>query len=313
MSDITYADVVAASKRLQGHAHKTPVFTSRTIDRLTGGKIFFKCENFQRTGAFKFRGAYNAISQLCPQDHRGVLTYSSGNHAQAVALVGNLLGIPTTIVMPDNAPRVKVEATREYGAEIISYAPSENIREQLGRKIAADRGLTIIPPYDHPHIIAGQGTVAAELIAEIEYLNMLLVPCGGGGLLSGCAITARTLLPECKVIGVEPEQADDATKSFYSKTLHCVRNPDTVADGARTASLGKITFPLVLQNVDEMLTVTEAEIMHSMHFIWERMKLLIEPTAALAVAAVLHRKIDVRSLRVGIVISGGNIDSHVRK
>ncbi|PPT11209.1 Threonine dehydratase catabolic [Geitlerinema sp. FC II] len=305
---VAFADIAGAAERLNGIAHRTPVFTSRTVDRRVGARVFFKCENFQRTGSFKFRGAYNALSRLSEeQKRRGVLTYSSGNHAQAVALAGQLLEIPTTIVMPENAPDVKLAATRDYGAQIVLYRPSETERERLGRQIAAERGLTVIPPYDHPHVIAGQGTVAKELFEEVGELDDLLVCCGGGGLLSGCAIAARTLSPHCRVIGVEPERADDAVKSFYSKRLHTVKNPDTVADGARTPSLGRITFPLVLHYVSEMAAVSEGAIARSMFFLWERMKLVVEPTGALAAAALLEGAIVRPNTRVGAIVTGGNV------
>ena len=283
--------------------------TSSTVNSLTNAQVFFKCENFQRTGSFKFRGAYNALAQLPPaQQQSGVITYSSGNHAQAIALAGKLLNIPTTIVMPKNAPEVKLAATRGYGAEVILYEPAETIREELAQKIAAEKKLTIIPPYDHQDIIAGQGTAAKELIEEVEKLDVLLVCCGGGGLLSGSAIAAKSLLPQYQVIGVEPEQADDATRSFYSKTLKTIHNPDTIADGARTPSLGKLTFPLVLNYVDEMLTVSEESIIRTMHFIWSRLKLVVEPTGTLGTAALLAGNVDNSYKRIGIIISGGNVD-----
>lgn len=305
---VTYTDVEAAAKCLEGQAHHTPVLTSTTVARLTNAQVFFKCENFQRTGSFKFRGAYNALSQLATQKQQGVITYSSGNHAQAIALSGKLLDIATTIVMPNNAPLVKQTATRGYGAEIILYEPSEKIREELAQKLARERNLSIIPPYDHQDIIAGQGTVAKELIEEVGHLDILLVCCGGGGLLSGCAISAKTLLPNCRVIGVEPEQADDATRSFSSKTLHTIHNPDTIADGARTPSLGELTFPLILHYVDEMVTVSEDAIRRTLKFLWERLKIVVEPTGTLAAAALLENTVIAPGMRVGVIISGGNID-----
>jgi threonine dehydratase len=240
---VTYADVEAAADRLQGQAHRTPVMTSTTLDRQTGSRVFFKCENFQRTGAFKFRGAYNAMVQLPDeQRRRGVLAFSSGNHAQAIALSGQLLNIPTTIVMPEDAPAVKLAATRGYGAQVVTYNRLTESREALGQQLAGDQRLTLIPPFDHPHVIAGQGTAAKELIEEVGTLDLLLVCCGGGGLLSGCAIAAHALSPSCRVIGVEPKRADDATRSFYANTLQTVENPDTIADGARTASLEHLPF-----------------------------------------------------------------------
>lgn len=306
---VTYNDVAAAAARLDGIANRTPVMTARTFDVRVDASVFCKCENFQRGGAFKFRGAYNALSQLPQaQQQRGVLTYSSGNHAQAVALAGQLLGIPATIIMPEDAPAVKLAATRGYGAEIIRYDRRETTREALARRLAEERGLPIIPPYDHPHIVAGQGTAAKELFEETGTLDLLLVCCGGGGLLSGSALAAKALAPSCRIVGVEPAQADDATRSFHSGHLHTVHNPDTIADGARTPSLGAITFPLVLHYVDDMVTVSEAAIRRAMHFLWERMKLVVEPTGALAAAALLDHAVTAPHARIGLIISGGNVD-----
>jgi len=305
---VAYDDVVDAASRLAGRAHRTPVVTSQTVDARTGAKVFFKCENLQRAGAFKFRGAYNALSRLQPEERRGVLTFSSGNHAQAVALAGTLLGVPTTIVMPEDAPAVKLEATRGYGGEVVTYDKRTQSREELGARLAAERGLHVIPPYDHPHVIAGQGTAAKELFEEAGPLELLLVPCGGGGLLSGCAIAAAALSPGCRVIGVEPAAADDATRSFKSGTLQTVHNPDTIADGARTPSLGKLTFPLVLRYVHDMLTVDDAALLRATFYLWERLKLVVEPTGALAAAALLEGGLDAKGMRVGVVLSGGNVD-----
>lgn len=308
-NSITFADIQAAAKRLSGSAHKTPVLASRIINSHVGSEVFFKCENFQRTGSFKFRGAYNALSQLSPeQKQRGVLTFSSGNHAQAIALSGQLLNIKTTIVMPDDAPQVKQEATISYGAEVILYNRQTTDREELAKTLATERGLTVIPPYNHPYIIAGQGTTGLELIDEVGQLDLLLVCCGGGGLLSGCAVATRTLLPNCQIIGVEPENADDATRSFYSKTLQTITNPNTIADGARTPSLGQLTFPLILKYVDKMVTVPEQGIISTMLFLWERMKIVVEPTGALAATALLENIITAPGKRVGVIISGGNVD-----
>lgn len=305
----TYADVEAAARRLEGVAHRTPVVRSRTLDRLTGATLFFKCEHFQRAGSFKFRGAYNALATLPEAERRrGVLTYSSGNHAQALALAGRLLGVRVTVVMPQNAPEVKRAATAGYGAEIVLYDPEQITREELGRRLAAERGLTIIPPYDHPQIVAGQGTAARELLEEVKSLDVLLVPCGGGGLLSGSALSVRALAPRCRVIGVEPERADDATRSFRTGRLHRVHNPDTIADGARTPSLGEVTFPLVRQYVDDMVTVSETAILQAMYVLWERLKLVVEPTGALPLAALLENRVAVAGRRVGLILSGGNVD-----
>ena len=308
-SAVTYDDVVAAASRLAGRAHRTPVVTSRTVDARTGATVFFKCENLQRAGAFKFRGAYNALSRLSVEESRnGVLTYSSGNHAQAVALAGRLLGVPTTIVMPQDAPAVKLEATRGYGGLVVTYDKHRESREELGARLAKERGLHVVPPYDHPHVIAGQGTAAKELFEEIGPLDLLLVPCGGGGLLSGCAISARALSPGCRVIGVEPAAADDATRSFKTGTLHSVTNPETIADGARTPSLGKLTFPLIRHYVHDMVTVDDDALLRAMFFLWERTKVVVEPTGALGAAALLEGIVDAKGARVGVVLSGGNID-----
>ncbi|MEM7580760.1 MAG: threo-3-hydroxy-L-aspartate ammonia-lyase [Cyanobacteria bacterium P01_A01_bin.80] len=306
---INIADIQAAAKRLNRIACRTPVLTSTTINQITQSQVFFKCENFQRTGSFKFRGAYNALSQLSEsQKHKGVITFSSGNHAQGIALAGKLLNIPTTIVMPENAPLVKQTATQSYGAEVILYNPQQISREELAENLAREKDLIIIPPFDHPHIIAGQGTTALELIQEVEDLDLLLVCCGGGGLISGCGIVAKSLLQNCSVIGIEPAQADDATRSFHSKTLQIVNNPNTIADGARTSSLGQITFPLVLKYVDDMMTVSEEAIIRTMYFIWERMKIVVEPTGVLAAAALLEGVVKSPGSNIGVIISGGNVD-----
>ncbi|MBO0349394.1 threo-3-hydroxy-L-aspartate ammonia-lyase [Phormidium pseudopriestleyi FRX01] len=311
MSDLSvnYGNIEAAANHLRGVAHKTPVMTSRTVNEMTQNQVFFKCENFQRTGSFKFRGAYNALVQLSKEEkQQGVLAYSSGNHAQAIALASQLLGISATIIMPEDAPEVKQKATREYGAEVILYDKQEISREELAATLSRDRALTVIPPYNRAEVIAGQGTTAKELIEEVGELDTLLVCCGGGGLLSGCAIAAKTLSPGCQVIGVEPANADDAARSFHSKQLHRVHNPDTIADGARTPSLGELTFPLILHYVDDLVTVSELAILQTMFFLWERMKIVVEPTGALAAAALLEGMISLRDRRVGVIISGGNVD-----
>ena len=306
--EVTYEDVARAHERIKAHAHRTPVLTSATVDALTGASVLFKPENLQRMGAFKFRGAYNALSQLSAEEgKRGVVAFSSGNHAQAVALAGKLLGVPATIVMPADAPRVKLEATRGYGAQVVTYGKEES-REDVAKKLANEKGLALIPPYDHPHIVAGQGTAAKELIEDAGALDLLLVPCGGGGLLSGCAIAAKHLNPACRVIGIEPAAGDDATRSFRTGTLQTVKNPDTIADGARTPSLGRVTYPLVMRYVDDMLTVTDAELLKSMFFLWERMKIVVEPTGALAACALLESKLEAKGKRIGVVLSGGNVD-----
>ena len=304
-----FDDVLAAAARLAGVAHHTPVITSRTVNERTSADVFFKCENFQRAGAFKFRGAYNALAKLTPdQRRRGVMTYSSGNHAQAMSLAGRMLGIPVTIVMPDDAPAVKLEATRGYGGQVVTYDRATGNREAIGRQLAEERGLTLVPPFDHPDVIAGQGTAALELFEEVGPLDVLLVCCGGGGLLSGTALAATGRVPGCRVIGVEPELADDATRSFKTKTLHTVHNPPTVADGARTPSLGRLTFPLVLAHVHDMVTVPDDALLKTMFFLWERLKIVVEPTGALAATALLEGVTPVKGRRVGIIVSGGNVD-----
>jgi len=307
---VTYADVEAAAARLEGVAHRTPVATSSQFDALAGCEAYFKCENLQRMGAFKFRGAYNALSQLdAGERSRGVVAFSSGNHAQAVALAGKLLSIHTTIVMPADAPAVKVAATRGYGAEVVLYdrAKGED-REQVAARISAERGAAVVPPFDHPAVIAGQGTAAMELIQDVGPLDYLFVCCGGAGLLSGCAIAAHHLSPGIKVVGVEPAAGDDAARSLRSRTLVKIDVPQTIADGARTQSLGAHTFPLVLRHVHDIVTVSDADLVEAMRFLWERMKLVVEPTGALATAAVMKGALDVKGRRVGIILSGGNVD-----
>jgi threonine dehydratase len=306
---VSHADVAAAAGRLAGQAHRTPALTSRSVDARTGAKVFFKCENLQRIGAFKFRGAYNAMSQLAPaQRERGVLAYSSGNHAQAVALSGKLLGIRVTIVMPEDAPAVKIEATRGYGAEVVLYDKHKEVREEVAERVAHERGLEMIPPFDHAQVIAGQGTAAKELIEDSGPLDYLFVPVSGGGLISGCAVAAAHWSPGCKVIGVEPEAGDDATRSFKTKTLQTCHNPDTIADGARTHSLGRLTFPLVLRYVNDMVTVSDPELIRATLYLWERMKIVVEPTGALGAAGLFERGLPVAGKRVGVILSGGNVD-----
>ena len=292
---MTFEKIIDASIRLKGKANKTPVFTSSTLNNLVGAEVFLKCEN--------------AVSQLNEkQRSKGVITYSSGNHAQAIALVCKMLGVKAVIVMPDNAPSTKREATENYGATIIEYDPAKSVREELAHELIQKNNYTLIPPFDHEDIIAGQGTAAKELFEEIGKLDFLLVPCGGGGLLSGSAISIKNLSPSCKVVGIEPELADDAVKSFYTKTLHTVKNPQTIADGTRTASLGKLTFPLILEYVDKMKTVSEENIIEAVKFLFFRMKLVVEPSGALGIAALLSKKLEAPG-KVGVIISGGNIDS----
>jgi threonine dehydratase len=306
---VGYEDVAAAGRRLEGVAHRTPVMTSRTLDERLGAALFLKCENLQRGGAFKFRGAYHAIARLSPRErHRGVLTYSSGNHAQAIALASRLLGAAAVIVMPKTAPLAKRRATEGYGARIVEYDPATENREEVARGLQAEGDFVLIPPYDHPDVIAGQGSAAKELLEDTVPLDLLLVPCGGGGLLSGSALAVRHLSPGTRVVGVEPELADDATRSFRTGTLHTVHNPRTIADGARTPSLGSLTFPLVRQYVDDMVTVSDDDLVRTMRFLAQRMKLVVEPTGALGLAAAFSGRVAVAGKRVGAILSGGNVD-----
>jgi threonine dehydratase len=301
--------VLSAKSRLKGHAHSTPIMTSSTLDRQLGATIYFKCENLQKAGAFKFRGAYNAMSRLSfTQRARGVITYSSGNHAQAVAMVGRMLNIHTTIVMPDNAPAIKRAATEAYGATVMAYSPKTGSRKRIAEDLQARHGYTMVPPFDHADIIAGQGTATMEMLETLHHLDMLLVPCGGGGLLSGSAVAAKHMVPKCRVIGIEPELADDATRSFYSGNLQSVHNPQTIADGTRTASLGELTFPLILEYADAMKTVSEDAIMEAVRFLFFRMKLVVEPSGALGLAALLSLR-GWKGARIGVILSGGNIDA----
>jgi threonine dehydratase len=306
---ISYDDVAQAHRRIAGAAHRTPTLTSATAEALTGVRLFFKCENFQRTGSFKFRGAYNALAQFSPQQKAaGVITYSSGNHAQAIALSARLLGIKSVIVMPRDAPAGKVAATRAYGGEVIFYDRYAEDRETLGRHLAEERRLTLIPPYDHPHIIAGQGTAAKELFEDAGKLDVLLVPLGGGGLLSGCAIAARAFNSKCTIIGVEPGAGNDGQRSFRAGTIVHIDVPQTIADGAQTQHLGSHTFAVIRQLVDDVITVNDTELVETMRFFVSRMKLVVEPTGCLAAAAVCQNKVERSGRKVGILVSGGNID-----
>ena len=305
-----FQQIIDANNRLKGFANKTPVLSSSTLNKQLGAEVFFKCENFQKIGAFKFRGAFNCISQLSEQDKkRGVIAYSSGNHAQAVALVGKMLGIKTTIVMPNNAPQIKLAATKGYGADVVIYDTKSELRETVTQNIQDKHGYSLIAPFDNRHILAGQGTAAFELHTKVKGLKKLLVPCGGGGLLSGSAVATKGLNPDCEVIGIEPENADDATQSFYSGKLVSQPNPNTIADGTRTASLGNITFPLIQEYVDAMKTVTENAIMQAVVFHLLRMKIVVEPSGALGLAALLTQAVEIiPGEKIGVVISGGNVD-----
>ncbi|SUC35576.1 Phenylserine dehydratase [Providencia rustigianii] len=305
----TYQDVEAASARIANFAHKTPVMTSSTINKQFGAELFFKCENFQRMGAFKFRGALNALAQFTPQQKKaGVIAFSSGNHAQGIALAAQILNIPATILMPLDAPEVKVAATEGYGASVVRFDRYTQDREQLTQELATQQGLTIIPPFDHPHIIAGQGTSAKELFEEVGELDALFVCLGGGGLLSGCALSARALSPNCKVYGVEPEAGNDAQQSFRSGKIVHIETPKTIADGAQTQHIGHYTFALIQQNVDDILTATDEQLVDCMKFYAERMKMVVEPTGCLSFAAAVKMKEELRGKRIGIIVSGGNVD-----
>ncbi len=305
----TFADVAAAAQRLHGHAHHTPVLRSSTLDRRLGAQVFFKCENFQRMGAFKFRGAFNALSKFDDAQRKaGAIAFSSGNHAQAIALSARLLDIPAVILMPADAPRAKVDATRGYGGEVILFDRFKQDRESLTRDMAAQRGMTLIPPFDHPDVIAGQGTAAKELFDEAGELDYLFVCMGGGGLLSGCALAARALSPNCKVIGVEPEAGNDGQQSFRSGAIVRIATPQTIADGAQTQAVGEITFAIIRRDVDDVSTVTDAQLVQAMRFYAERMKMVVEPTGCLSLAAVCHGGVSLQGKRVGVIVSGGNVD-----
>ena len=306
---ITYRDIVAAHERIAGVVHRTPILTSRTADEAAQARVFFKCENFQRAGAFKLRGAYNALVQLSPERKAaGVVAYSSGNHAQAVALAAKLLAIKSVIVMPTDAPATKMAATREYGGEIVLYDRYVEDREALARRLAEQQGLTLIPPFDHPHVMAGQGTTAKEMFEDAEGLDVLFVPLGGGGLLSGCAMATRAIDPKCTLIGVEPEAGNDGERSFKSGSMVHIDVPKTIADGAQTQHLGRHTFTVIRELVDDVITVSDADLIETMRFFATRMKLVVEPTGCLGAAAVIQRRIDVTGKNVGVVISGGNVD-----
>ncbi|WP_019938673.1 threo-3-hydroxy-L-aspartate ammonia-lyase [Bordetella sp. FB-8] len=305
----TYDDVIAAAARIEGHAHKTPVLTSRTVNEEFDAQVFFKCENYQRMGAFKFRGAFNALSKFsAAQRNAGVVTFSSGNHAQAIALSAKLLGIPATIVMPHDAPAAKVAATKGYGGNVIIYDRYKEDREQIGRSLAERHGLTLIPPYDHPDVLSGQGTAAKELFEEVGALDALFVPLGGGGLLSGTALSVRALSRDCQLFGVEPEAGNDGQQSLRGGSIIHIDTPKTIADGAQTQHLGSYTFPIILRDVNDVLTVSDAELVDCMAFMASRMKTLVEPTGCLGFAAARQRKAQFKGKRIGVLISGGNVD-----
>jgi threonine dehydratase len=305
----TYDDVAAAVQRIEGHAHRTPVVRSRTADALLGAQLFFKCENYQRMGAFKFRGAFNALSRFSPEQRkRGVLAFSSGNHAQAIALSARVLEMPAVIVMPHDAPAAKLAATRGYGAEVVTYDRFAEDREALSRRIADERGMTLIPPYDHADVLSGQGTSAKELIEETGPLDALFVCLGGGGLLSGCALATRALSPDCRIYGVEPEAGNDGQQSLRAGHIVTIPTPRTIADGAQTQHLGQLTFGIIRRDVTDILTATDDQLIESMRFYAERMKMIVEPTGCLSLAGARHGGIDIKGARVGVIISGGNVD-----
>lgn len=309
---VTWEDVQAAAQRIEGVAHRTPVLTSTTLNEQTGASILFKAENLQRMGAFKFRGAYNAISQFTPEQMQGgVIAFSSGNHAQAIALAAKLLGTKATIVMPQDAPPNKLAATRGYGAEVVLYDRYSEDREAIGNRIAEEQGGTVIPPFDHPHIIAGQGTAAKELIDDVGNLDVMITPLGGGGLLAGTGVATHALCPEAKIYGVEPEAGNDGQQSFRSGEIVTIPTPKTIADGAQTLALGKQTFPIIQEHITDLVTATDDHLLEAMRFFAYRMKTVVEPTAALGLAAVLNGSVDVSGKKVGIILSGGNVSENI--
>jgi len=305
----TYDDVVAASLRLQGKAHRTPVLRSAKADHLAGAELFFKCENFQRMGAFKFRGAYNALSKFSPAQRKaGVVAFSSGNHAQAIALAARLLGMPAVILMPMDAPQAKVDATRGYGGEVILFDRYTQDREALTAQVASERGMTLIPPFNHPDVMAGQGTAAKELLEEVGELDAMLVSLGGGGLLSGTALATRALSPQCRLYGVEPEAGNDGQQSMRKGEIVSIPTPRTLADGAQTQQLGTLTFEVIRRDVTGIVTASDAQLVEAMRFFAQRMKMVVEPTGCLGFAAACHAGLDLQGKRVGVIVSGGNVD-----
>jgi threo-3-hydroxy-L-aspartate ammonia-lyase len=307
---IALADVRRAAARLQGVAHRTPVLTSRTLDSLLGARVYLKAENLQRTGAFKFRGAYNAISALSPSERgRGVVTFSSGNHAQAVALAGALLGAPAVVVMPADAPAAKLAATRAYGAEVLTYDRYAGDRRQLATSLAEERGLALVPPFDHPDVIAGQGTAALELADQVPELDCLVAPVGGGGLLAGCAVALGALRPRARVYGVEPAAGDDFRRSLEAGRRISIEAPRTIADALQTTAPGALTFEVLQRTAERVVTVEDRQLVDAMTFLFERCKLVAEPGGAAGLAALLAGEITVPGSHVGVIVSGGNVDA----
>lgn len=305
-----FADVVAAARRIEGHAHRTPVMRSKTADEIFGAELFFKCENFQRIGAFKFRGAFNALSRFdADQRAKGVISFSSGNHAQAIALAARMLGIAATIIMPHDAPAMKLAATRGYGATVVPYDRYREDRDAIGKKLSDEHGLTLVPPFDHPDVITGQGTCALELFEEVGALDVLFVCLGGGGLLSGCSLVARERSPDCKIYGAEPAAGNDGQRSLRAGHVIKIDTPHTIADGAQTQCLGDFTFPIIQREVADIITVSDEELVEAMIFFAERMKIVVEPTGCLGFAAARQLRSQLAGKRVGIIVSGGNIDA----
>lgn len=307
-----YEKVLEAAKRLEGVAHKTPVLTSTLLNEKTGNQIYLKCENFQRGGAFKFRGAYNAISSLNPEVRKkGIIAFSSGNHAMATALTCEIFGVPAMIVVPDDVAKVKMDTIKYYGATVVTFDRAKETREVALKRQIDKYGYTFIPPFDHENVVAGQGTIAKELIEEVGELDYVFAPCSGGGLLSGTVVSAKHLLPECKVIGVQPEQADYTVRAFKTGIIQRMDNVQTVADGLRGACVGNFTFEIIKKMVDDLLTVSESEIIDTMYYLWTRLKIIVEPAGGVGLAPLLHDKLDIKGKRIGIIVSGGNVD--VRK
>lgn len=305
----SFDHVADAAHRLKGIAQRTPVLRSSTADGQFNARFYFKCENLQRTGSFKFRGAFNTLAQFNEaQRKHGVLAFSAGNHAQAVALSARLLDIPATVVMPEDAPAAKMAATRAYGAQVVTYDRYQEDREAISRKLAQDRGLTLVPPFDHPDVIAGQGTAAMELFEEVPHLDLLFVCVGGGGMLAGSILAAQGLAPHCRLVGVEPEAGNDGQQSVKAGHIVHIPTPRTIADGAQSQALGQLTFPIIAKGVHAMVTATDLQLVDAVQFFAERMKIVVEPTGALSFAGARHGGIDLHGARVGILISGGNMD-----